>query len=174
MFGNPKYVERIEDIFHELETPLVTANPANNASPKNRKHRFVVDNTNSMLPSDWYNARIAMSFQVQKMDGTDIAVNDHNGIVNGIHSLIKGIIVIVGDKKVYECNNVNRSVNIKNLLEYSHSYAKTTATNEFYYLDASRAAEERIAQAAYNKGFHQRKTVLGASAVVIFELPLQR
>ena len=29
MFRNPKYVERIKDIFHELETPLVTANPAN-------------------------------------------------------------------------------------------------------------------------------------------------
>ena len=111
---------------------------------------FVVDNTNSATPSDWYNPRIAMSFKVQKMDGTDIA--DHNGIVNGIHSLTKGISVKVGDKKVYDCNDVNHSVNIKNLLEYSHSYAKTTATNEFYYLDTSRAAEERTAQAAYNKG----------------------
>ena len=36
MFRNPKYVERIEDIFHELETPLVTANPAKNASQKSK------------------------------------------------------------------------------------------------------------------------------------------
>ena len=71
-------------------------------------------------------------------------------------------------KKVYECNDVNHIVNIKNLLEYSHSCAETTATNEFYYLDTSRAAEERTAQAAYNKGFHKRKTVLGASSVVNF------
>ena len=52
MFGNPKFVERIVDIFYELETPLVTANPANNASQKKQNHRFVADNTNSMSPSD--------------------------------------------------------------------------------------------------------------------------
>ena len=115
-----------------------------------------------------------MNFKVQKMDGTNIVDNDHNGIVNGIHSLIKDISVTVGEKKVYDCNNINHSENIKNLLEYSHSYAQTTATNEFYYLDTSREPEERTAQAAYNKGFHQRKTVLGASAIVNCQLPLNR
>ena len=108
------------------------------------------------------------------MDGTDIAIADHNGIVNGIHSLIKDISVKVGDKKVYDCSDVNHSVNIKNLLEYSDSYAETTAANEFYYLDTSREAEERTAQAASSEGFHKRKTVLGASSVVNFELPLNR
>ena len=108
------------------------------------------------------------------MDGTDIAIADHNGIVNGIHSLIKDISVKVGDKKIYDCNDVNHSVDIKNLLEYTNSYAESTATNEFYYLDTSRAAEERTVQAAYNKGFHRRKTVLGASAVVKYELQLNR
>ena len=83
--------------------------------------------------------------------------NRSNGIVNGIHSLIKDISVKVGDKKVHDCNDVNHSVTIKHLLEYSHSYAETTATNEFYYLDTSREPEERPAQAAYNKGFHQRE-----------------
>ena len=86
------------------------------------------------------------------------------------------ISVKVGDKKVNDCNDVNHSVNIKNLLEYTnnYSYAESTATNEFYYLDTSRAAEERTAQDDYNKGFHQRKTLLGASAVVNCKLPLNR
>ena len=66
MFRNPKYVERIEDIFHELRTPLVTANPAHNASQKKQNHRFVVVNTNSASPSDWYDSRIAMSFKVHE------------------------------------------------------------------------------------------------------------
>ena len=170
MFRNPKYVERIEDIFFELETPLVTANPANGASQKKPNHRFVVDNTHSMSPSDWYNARISMSFKVQKMDGTDIAANDANGIVNGIHSMIKDISVKVGDKKIYDCNDVN----IKNLLEYTNSYAETTATNEFFFLDTNRSTELRPAQAAYNKGFHQRKTLLDASNVMNYQLPLNR
>ena len=38
-----------------------------------------------------------MRFKVLKMDGTDIAIADHNGIVNGIQSLIKDISVNVGD-----------------------------------------------------------------------------
>ena len=110
-----------------------------------------------------------MSFKVQKMDGTNIAANDLNGIVNGIHSMIKDISVKVGD-----CNDVNHSVNIKNLLEYSNSYAESTATNEFYYLDTNRSTEMKPAQATYNKGFHQRKTMLGTSNVVNYELPLNR
>ena len=92
VFRNPKYVERIQDIFHELETSLVTANLANNASQKKQNHRFVVDNTNSASPSDWYNAIIAMSFKVQKMDVTNITIANHNGVVNCIHSLIRDIL----------------------------------------------------------------------------------
>ena len=56
-------------------------------------------------------------------------------------------------KKVYDCNEANHCVNIKNLLEYSPSYAQTTATNEFLYFDTNRHAEERGDQANYNKGF---------------------
>ena len=71
-------------------------------------------------------------------------------------------------------NDANHSVNIKNLLEYSPSYAESTATNEFFYLDANRHAEERPAQANYNKGFAERKSLLGASVVVNTEIPLDR
>ena len=41
MFRDPKYVERIEDISYELETPLVTANPANNTSQKSKTIDFL-------------------------------------------------------------------------------------------------------------------------------------
>ena len=34
-------------------------------------------------------------------------------------------------KKVYDCNDANHAVNIKNVLEYSPSYADKTASNEF-------------------------------------------
>ena len=65
-------------------------------------------------------------------------------------------------------------MNIKNLLEHSPSYAESTATNEFYYLDTNRNAEGRPAQAAYNKGFGVRKALLGTSATVHTEIPLNR
>ena len=75
--------------------------------------------------------------------------------------------------QVYDCQQVNHAVHIKNLLEYSPSYAKQTATNELFYLDTNRHAEERVAQVAnYNKGFALRKGILGLSATVNVEIPL--
>ena len=173
-YRNPKYVERYEDVIFELETPLNTV-VANTRSQKKDGYRFVVDNSGEVTPFDWYNARLGISFKVNKLaDGANIAGNDHNGIVNSIHSFIKNFDVKMNGKKVYDCNDANHCVNIKSLLEYSPGYAQSTATNEFYHLDTHRAAEERPAQAAYNKGFAERKLLLGASIVVTRELPLNR
>ena len=88
-------------------------------------------------------------------------------------------------KKVYDCNDANHDVNIKNVLDYSPSYAEKTASNEFFYLDTSRSAEEREFEvsgtnhldkrrAAYNKGFALRKALLGTSSTVNTEIPLNR
>ena len=75
------------------------------------------------------------------------------------------------------------------MLEYNPSYVKSVATNEFYYLDTTRNAERsefntraiaggadvvtgRVAN--YNKGFALRKALLGDSATVRCEIPLNR
>ena len=136
--------------------------------------RFVADNTGETTPFDWYNARLSMDFKVNKLaDGGKIAAKDHNGIVNGSNSFIEKLSILANGREVYSCNYANH-VNIKNLLEYNPSYAQSVATNEFCFLDTSRAAEERPALATYNKGFHQRKLLLGASATVNCEIPLNR
>ena len=173
-YRNPKYVERLEDVIFELETPLNIV-VANTRSQKKDGYRFVVDNSGEVTPFDWFNDRLGVSFRVNKLaDGANIAANDQNGIVNSIHSLIKNFDIKLNGKKVYDCNDANHSVNIKNLLEYSPSYASSTGTNEFYHLDTSRSAEERPAEAAYNKGFAARKALLGTSSIVTRELPLNR
>ena len=84
------------------------------------------------------------------------------------------MIIKLNGKKVYDCNDANHCVNIKSLLEYSPVYAQSTATNELFHLDTSRSAEERPAQALYNKGFAERKLLLGTSNTVTRELPLNR
>ena len=105
----------------------------------------------------WYAAWLVVDFKVVKIaDGANIAVDDHNGIVNGVHSLIRGLTLKANGIQVYDCQQVNHAVHIKSLLEYSPSYAEKTATNELFYLDTSRFAEERVAQANYNKGFALR------------------
>ena len=172
MFRNPKYVERYEDVVFELETGLDTTLTRNQ---KKEGHRFVVDNTGEVTPFDWHNARIAVDFKVVlAANGGNIAAADHNGIVNGSHSLINNFKVNLNGRKVYDLNDANHCVNIKNLLEYGPSYANTTATNEFFYLDTTRSAEERSDQATYNKGFAARKALLGVSATVSTEIPLNR
>ena len=90
-------------------------------------------------------------------------------------------------------------MNIKNLLEYNPSYAKSVGTDEFYFADTSRHAEERKYEKRriehvrndanngyeprislydvyenYNKGFAARKALLGLSAEVNCEIPLNR
>lgn len=88
-YRNPEYVERLEDVVFELETPLNTT-VENNMSQKKEGHRFIVDSSGEITPFDWYNARLRVSFKVNKLaDGANIAANDHNGIVNGIHSFVK-------------------------------------------------------------------------------------
>ena len=57
-------------------------------------------------------------------NGGNIAGKDHNGIVNGSYSFLKHLDIKLNGKKVYDCNDANHAVNIKNLLEYSPSYAE--------------------------------------------------
>ena len=54
----------------------------------------------------------------------NIAVADHNGIVNGSYSFLKHFDIKLNGKKVYDCNDANHAVNSKILLEYSLAYAE--------------------------------------------------
>ena len=173
-FRNPDFVERYEDVIFDLDTPIVTA-VANGASQKKEGYKFFADNSGEVVPFDWYNARIIVDFNVQLLaDGAAITVDDHNGIVNGSHSLINKLRVEANGKTIYDCRNCNQAVNIKNLLDYTRQFAKDMGTNQLFFLDTNRSAEERPAQAAFNKGFAQRKALLGTSSNVNVAIPLNR
>ena len=199
-FRNPKYLERYEDVVFDLEQVLIK-NPGNNTTQNKTGHRFIADNTGEATPFDWYNARLSVDFKVDLFaNGGNInAGNNESGIVNGSSSLIEKLTILANGRDVYSCNYANHVINIKNLLEYNPSYAESVATNEFYYLDTSRHAERnkftkrRVTHrqnaagnaddaglmlddvvANYNKGFALRKALLGASATVHCEIPLNR
>ena len=161
-FRNPKYLERYEDVVFDLEQAINTA-PANNTDQDRNNLKFITDNSGEVTPFDWYNARIAIDFKVQKRDGTNFVIganvdddsltanrnaqyiayrDDQMGIVNGANTFISRISVLANGKELYQCNYANHSVNIKNLIEYNKSYADSVATNEFYYLDTSRTANK--------------------------------
>ena len=198
-FRTPRYLERYEDVVFDLENRL-EINP-NNTQHQNRDGlKIVADNSGETTPFDWYNARLSVNFKVDKLaDGANIALNDNIGTVNGSNSLIKKIQVRAEGREVYDCDYANHCVNIKNLLEYNPSYAKSVGTNEYYFPDTSRHAESKKytrrqvthrrnaanngdeaglmlddVDANYNKSFAARKLLLGASAEVNCEIPLNR
>ena len=197
-FRNPKYLERYEDVVFNLEQALQA--PANNDHQNKTGLRFIADNTGEATPFDWYNARLSVDFKVNQLAGGDIVANgDNMGIVNGSSSLIEKLTILANGRDVYSCNYANHVVNIKNLLEYNPSYVDSVATNEFYYLDKTRNANrvkystrnvQHVRNAAdnaeeranlvdgdsntYNKGFALRKALLGDSATVRCEIPLNR
>ena len=115
-FWNPKYVERYEDVVFDVETALNTT-VANNAHQKKDGNRFIIDNSGDVTPFDWYNARTSLDFKVNLLaNGGNIAVADHNGILNGSHLFVKQFEIKLNGKKVHDCNGANHSVNIKTYL----------------------------------------------------------
>ena len=198
-FRTPRYLERYEDVVFDLENRL-EINP-NDTQHQNRDGlKIVADNTGETTPLDWYSARLSVNFKVDKLaDDAAIALNDNIGTVNGSNSLIKKIQVRAEGREAYDCDYADHCVNIKNLLEYNPSYAKSIGTNEYYFLDTSRHANgskyirrqvqhvRNDANNAYeeitlldkdntnhNKEFASRKQLLGASAEVNCEIPLNR
>ena len=198
-FRVPQYLERYEDVVSDTEQAL-GINP-NDTQHQNRDGiKIVADNTGETTPFDWYNARLSVDFKVDKLaDHAAIAVDDGNGMVNGSNTLIKKLSVTANGREIYNCDYANHCVNIKNLLEYNPSYAKSIGTNEFYFLDTTRNADgikytKRFVEhrgnaqdngdkkglmlddvnPTYNKGFAARKLLLGASAEVNCEIPLNR
>ena len=198
-FRVPRYLERYEDVVFDLEQPL-DINPNDGQYQKREVRKIVADNTGETTPFDWYNARLSVDFKVDKLaDHAALTLTDHIGMVNGSNTLIKKLSVTANGRQVYDCDYANHCVNIKNLLEYNPSYAKSVGTNEFYFLDTSRSANEdkyttRLVQhvrndadnayearqipekdnANYNKGFAARKALLGTSVDVNCEIPLNR
>ena len=192
-FRAPQYLERYEDVVFDTEQALAV-NPPDTQYQKGEVIKIVADNTGETTPFDWYNARLSVDFKVDKLaDHAALTLVDHNGMVNGSNTVIKKLNVTANGRPVYDCDYATHCVNIKNLLEYNLSYAKSVATNEFYFLDTTRNADEikystRAANdtggtarnlvqndnATYNKGFAARKMLLGLSTIVNCEIPLNR
>ena len=198
-FRVPRYLERYEDVVFDLEQPL-DINPNDGQYQKSEVMKIVADNTGETTPFDWHNARLSIDFKVDKLaDHAALTLTDGKGMVNGSNTLIKKLSAVANGRQVYDCDYANHCVNIKTLLEYNPSYAKSVGTNEFFFPDTSRSADENkysrrnvehVRNDAdnayevrgmpdkdnldYNKGFAARQALLGTSAEVNCEIPLNR
>ena len=136
----PRYLERYEDVVFYLENRL-EINPNNTQHQTRDILKIVAGNSGETTPFDWYNARLSVNFKVNKLvHNAAIALNDNICTVNGSNTLIKKIQVRAEGVQVYDCDYANHCLNIKNLLEYNPSCAKSVGTNEYYFPDTSRQA----------------------------------
>ena len=176
-FRKPKYVKRYEYTYFDLQTPL-NANVPNGDTQLKDGHRFEVDNSSEANPIDWYNAYLEVNFKLVTLaDSTvGIAVADNNANTNcsttNGQTFFNRIQVQCDGTSVYDNLRANESANILSKLKFTKSYADTVGQDQFFYLDTSRVAEGRAAQAAYNTGFEKRKTLTDGGVIREFSLPL--
>ena len=175
-FRHPKFVKRYEYNYYDLETPL-NAIVANNATQRKNNHRFEVDNSSEANPIDWYKAYLEVGFKLVRLaDGAaiDVAVDDANSCTttNG-QTFIKKIEVECNGITVYNNTRASESANVLSMLKYTKSYADTVGKDQFFFVDSSTGtAEPDPANAVYNEGFANRKTLTDAAAVNNISIPL--
>ena len=175
-FRHPKFVKRYEYNYYDLEVPL-NAIVANNGTQRKNNYRFEVDNSSEANPIDWYKAYLEVEFKLVRLDNgaaIDVAVDDANSCTttNG-QTFIKKIEVECNGITVYNNTRANESANVLSMLKYTKSYADTVGKDQFFFVDSSTGtAEPDPAQALYNEGFANRKTLTNARAVNNISIPL--
>ena len=102
-------------------------------------------------------------------DGAAIAADTTSSTLNGSASLIKKLEVKSAGKNLYNIDNAHKAVFIKNLLDFSDDYARSTAKSQFWYLDT---AESIVLN--NNDGIKQREKLTQAAKTVETIIPLNR
>ena len=129
--------------------------PANDAYQKKSGYIFNITNRSNIY--DYFNGYFEVVKELQKKaDGSGYAAADRISIINGSHSLIKHMKISSAAKILYDTNNIHKTVNVKNLLEYSNDFSKTISTTSFWFLDT----EDSTANT--NLGFEARRVLTQA------------
>ena len=177
-FRKPKFVQRYEYNYYDLETPLNSI-VANNARQTKNNYRFEVDNSSEANPIDWYNAYLEVDFKLVTLANSATGITAGTGAeanfcttTNG-QTFINEIQVECNGKTVYNNTRANESANILSMLKYTKSYADTVGKDQFFFPDSSTGtAEPREDQPLYNEGFGKRKILTDAAAVTNISIPL--
>ena len=160
-------MERKDDIIFNVENEFAV--PAANA--QNRPiTTIVVDGSTAIDALDWYDARLSFDFSLQLLANGGNTPNAQQGIVNGAHTFVRGMRVIIDGTTVYNNTNADLSTRVKNLIDYSKPFVDNMGGSQMYYPDTSETTV-----VAENSGFAARRALLGTAAnFTNVELPLNR
>ena len=173
MFRNPDLLEKTNMARYDLSTPLTF--PGANQNQVKTGWKIFCNSRNKWF--DWYNAYFRVNYTLEASNnGAGLGAAVTSSTLNGSASLIKTLKVTSATATLYNADNAHKSVFVKNLLDFSDDYARSTATSQFWYLDT---AEEVVLD--NNKGIKARqeltKRIEGGgnpAAVVETTIPLNR
>ena len=153
-----------------LDTPINTQIP--NGQRENKlDYTFNILDRDSFF--DWYKAYFAVSFKLNAL-ANGANVNGRVAPINGSFSLIDKITVTANSTRLFESiGGIHNVIFIKNLLRFSDDYARSTAKNEFWYLDDTNTSVVADGNGR-NKGMAVRKSLTTDNAVVKTVIPLNR
>ena len=152
-FRTSENLQRYEYVRFQLDNVLTQ--PANNQSQTKTGYKFTINDRSTMF--DFFNGYFEVTKELQKIaDGAGYADVDRITMINGSHSLIKHMVIKSAGKIVYESDNLHRTTNVKNLLEYSDDYSRSVAKNTFWYLDLNDGTD------VANSGFESRRLLTTA------------
>ena len=116
----------------DLTTPLTF--PGNGASQQKVGWKFSCRDRNRWF--DWYNAYFRVNYTLESTaNGAGLGAAVTSSTLNGSASLINKLVVKSSGKNLYNIDNAHKAVFVKNLLDFSDDYARSTARSQFWYLD---------------------------------------
>ena len=169
MFRNPDLLEKTNMARYDLSTPLTF--PGNGQKQEKTTWSIFCNNRNQWF--DWYNAYFRVNYTLEATaDGAAIAADAESSTLNGSASLINKLKLISAGKSLYDIDNSHKAVFVKNLLDFSDDYGRSTAKSQFWYLDTDGTTV--TGDNATNKGIQAREDLTNARKVVETTIPLNR
>ena len=171
MFRNPKLLEKTNLARFSLNTSLEF--PGGGQYQKKTGYKFVINDRNNWY--DLYNGYFRVNYTCEAVaDGAAVAADTTSSTLNGSASLIKKLEVKSAGKNLYNIDNAHKAVFIKNLLDFSDDYARSTAKSQFWYLDNVDSVIVDPTNANVNSGIMQREKLTQARKTVETIIPLNR
>ena len=134
MFRNPELLEKTNIARYDLSTPLTF--PGNNQKQDKTGWKIFCNSRNQWF--DWYNAYFRVNYTLEATaNGAGLAAAATSSTINGSASLINKLVVKSAGKTLYNIDNAHKAVFVKNLLDFSDDYARSTAKSQFWYLDTA-------------------------------------
>ena len=169
MFRSQPYLENTSYVQINLDTPLTL--PANNQFQTKMGYKFTLRDRDNFY--DWYNAYFRVDFKFEAVaNGANIDADTESAPINGSFSLIKSLKLSSAGKKLYEADNIQKGIFIKNLLDFSDDFSRSVAKNQFWYLDSD--ATTATDNNATNLGMRERALLSHGGEIVKKIIPLNR